>query len=285
MTTIGRPVTCSASSLEGGEPLAGTATVASDWLLVEARIAWGRDAVVDSGLAGNVQDALAAFSGKVLLVRRPERRGGVTRHPRPLGGIGRLGDPAGDRVASVTCRRPISKRASAVSGPIFLVCAHGRRDACCARLGLPLFDALKPQLLPTHLWQSSHLGGHRFAPNVVVLPHGIQLGRIPLERAADVVDLVTAGRIPLDIYRGRTIYAPHVQAAEIATRSITGADGIGDLRLVADDDGRVTFATPAGDLTIRVEQRPGPLLPASCGADPEPTIAWAAALESAAGVV
>ena len=70
---------------------------------------------------------------------------------------------------------------------------------------------------------------------------------------------VTAGRIPLDLYRGRTIYAPPVQAAEIAVRSITGADGIGDLRLVAHDDDLVTFATPAGDLTVRVEQRPGPL--------------------------
>ena len=61
-------------------------------------------------------------------------------------------------------------------------------------------------------------------------------------------------------------------------------DGIGDLRLVAHDDDRVTFATPAGDLTVRVEQRPGPLVPASCGAEPEPTVEWVASLESAAGV-
>jgi hypothetical protein len=285
MTTITEPVTCSASSLEVGEPLAGTATVASDWLLVEARMAWGRDAVVDSDLAGDVQDALAAFSGKVLLVRRPERRGGgvtvIRARAEESGGsatrqaAGSLGNLA----------RTDFEAGEALSGPIFLVCAHGRRDACCARLGPPLFDALNAQLLPTHLWQASHLGGHRFAPNVVVLPYGIQLGRIPLERAADVVDLVTAGRIPLDHYRGRTIYAPHVQAAEIAVRSITGADGIGALRLVADDAGRVTFATPAGDLTIRVQQRPGPRVPASCGAEPEPTIAWTASLESAAGVV
>ena len=53
-----------------------------------------------------------------------------------------------------------------------------------------------------------------------------------------------------------------MQAAEIAVRSLTGADGIGDLRLVAHDDDLVTFATPAGDLTVRVEQRPGPLVPA-----------------------
>ena len=85
--------------------------------------------------------------------------------------------------------RPTSTRATTSRGRSFLVCAHGRRDACCARLGLPLFDALNAQLLPTHLWQSSHLGGHRFAPNVVVLPVGIQLGRIPLERAAEVVGL------------------------------------------------------------------------------------------------
>ena len=65
-------------SLAGGEPLAGTATVASSWLLVEVRGAWGRDAVADSGLAPEIQEALGAFPGKVLLIRRPDRRGGVS---------------------------------------------------------------------------------------------------------------------------------------------------------------------------------------------------------------
>ena len=69
MTTVAEQVTCAASSLAGGEPLAGTATVASSWLLVEVRGAWGRDAVVDSGLAPEIQEALGAFPGKVLLVR------------------------------------------------------------------------------------------------------------------------------------------------------------------------------------------------------------------------
>src|SRR6185436_6089604 len=78
MTSTAGPVTCAASSLAGGEALAGTATVASSWLLVEARGAWGGDAVTDSGLPAAVQDALTAFPGKALLVRRPERRGAVT---------------------------------------------------------------------------------------------------------------------------------------------------------------------------------------------------------------
>jgi hypothetical protein len=65
-------------------------------------------------------------------------------------------------------------------------------------------------------------------------------------------------------------------------RSITGADGIGDLRLVDHDEGFVTFATPAGELTVRVEQHQGALVPASCGAGPEPTVEWVISLESAA---
>lgn len=281
MTTIADRETCAASSLAAAEPLAGTATVASDWLLVEARRAWGRDAVVDSGLAADVQESLAAFPGKVLLVRRPDRRGGVTvirAHAEESGGTAlrqEVGSLEELPLLNVQAGEP-------VAGPIFLVCAHGRRDPCCARLGLPLFEALGPFVEPTRLWQASHLGGHRFAPNVVVLPYGIQLGRIPIERAAEVVALVTEGRIPVDLYRGRTIYAPAVQAAEIAVRSVAAADGIDDLRLVTRDDDLVTFATPAGEVTVRVEQQPGPLVPASCGAEPEPTVEWAVTIESAA---
>ena len=70
---------------------------------------------------------------------------------------------------------------------------------------------------------------------------------------------------------GTLIYArTSTRDAEIAVRAISGADGIGDLRLVAHDNDLVTFATPTGDLVIRVEQRPGPPVPASCGAEPEP---------------
>ena len=57
---------------------------------------------------------------------------------------------------------------------------------------------------PERLWQSSHLGGHRFAPNVLVLPHGVQLGRIPLERAAEVARLLERRPDP-----ARSLSRPH----------------------------------------------------------------------------
>ncbi len=64
-----------------------------------------------------------------------------------------------------------------------LVCGHGTRDACCALRGTAVYSRLADHLGDDELWISSHQGGHRFATNVLVLPSGIQLGRVPLESA------------------------------------------------------------------------------------------------------
>ncbi len=272
--------TCSASSLAVGERLAGTATQGAKWLLVEIRGAWGRDAVADSMLPPAARDVLDAFPGKVALVRRPDRRRGMTLIRATVDESG--GTAVRQELGSLDeLPRADLEAGDPVSAPIILVCAHGRRDACCARLGLPLFDALAPHVAPERLWQSSHLGGHRFAPNVLLLPQGVQLGRIPVARAAEVVEKLAGARIPLDLYRGRTIYAPPVQAAELCIRSVTDWDGLTDLRLVRHEGDLVTFSTPAGELSAHVEQQAGPDLPVSCGADPEPTVEWVASIESA----
>ena len=270
--------TCSAASLAAGEPLEGTATGGTSWLLVEVRGAWGRDAIVDSGLPLDVRDALGSFPGKVILIRRPDRRHGATvvrARVEEAGGtivrqvLGSLAElPAAD----------LEQTGEPIGGSVVLVCAHGRRDSCCARLGLPLFEALPLHVAPDRLWQASHLGGHRFAPNVLVLPEGVQLGRIPVERADEVGLLVADGRLPLDLYRGRTLYAPPVQAAEIAVRSATGYDRLTDLRFVCHEGDLVRFATPTGEHVARVEERPGPVVSASCGAEPEQTVGWLASL-------
>jgi hypothetical protein len=272
---------CADASLAAGEPLGATATEGAEWLLVEVRGAWGRDAVAETALPAEVRAHLAAFDGKVVLVRRPDRRAGVTLFRVT---VGELGGTAARLELDSLDELPGADpgRGEPLVGPVVLVCAHGRRDACCARLGVPLYDALVPHLAPDRLWQASHLGGHRFAPNVVWLPAGVQLGRVPPERAPEVAGLLAEGRIPLDLYRGRTIYAPPVQAAEILVRSVGGYDGVGDLRLRGQEADLVTFATPSGELTVRVERRPGPSVPQSCGAEPEQAARWSARLESSA---
>lgn len=269
---------CSELSLAADEPLAGTATQGSDWLLVEVRGAWGGDAIRESGLPSALRDELSAYPGKVILIRRPDRRVGGTvirAVVREHGGEALRWDLDSLQQLSVTDL----SGGGVVHAPLLLVCTHGRRDACCARLGAPLYEALAPHVAPERLWQASHLGGHRFAPNVVVLPYGIQLGRIPLDRAREVVDTVAGGRIPLDLYRGRTLYAPWVQAAEVAVRRASGCDGVDALTLVSDDGERVAFATPSGVITARVEQREGKAAPVSCGAEHESNIGWIAVLD------
>jgi hypothetical protein len=50
--------------------------------------------------------------------------------------------------------------------PIYLVCTHGRHDACCAVRGRPVAAALAAAY-PERTWECSHIGGDRFAANVV----------------------------------------------------------------------------------------------------------------------
>jgi hypothetical protein len=261
--------TCVDDSSAAAEPLAGTATRAEDWLVVERRGAWGRDAVLDTDLPPAVRDALAGFPGRVLLVRRPGRRGTETivfrGRSEPAGGsLTRLTLPDLESVAdaNATAGEP-------VTSPLLLVCAHGRRDPCCARLGPPLYDALAPHVDPASLWQSSHQGGHRFAANVLVLPAGIQLGRVAPADAGRVVALVAAGRIPLDHYRGRTLYAAPTQAAEVEVRRRLGLDRIGDVALLEEHGDTVLFDTPAGVVTATVTETAGPPVLPSCGAERE----------------
>lgn len=141
--------------------------------------------------------------------------------------------------------------------PLVLVCTNGARDACCAREGRPAADLLLERVgrarprrfgrarTPAAVWESSHLGGHRFAPTAVVLPHGVVLGGLGPgpEALADAVDGVLAGRTVLEGYRGRSTYRAHEQAAETAVRRHLGLIGVN----AGPDDVAVDGSEPAAD--------------------------------------
>lgn len=273
-------MSCSELSREAGVPLAGTTTIADRWLLVEHDGPWGRDAVPDSGLPEPAAEALLGFDGRVLLVRRPGR----SAASRPAVFAARTTEDGGElrridlsRIEDVAAT-DLETAGAPIEGPLVLVCTHRKRDACCARLGVPVYNALR-QLVPAGLlWRSSHQGGHRFAANVLALPHGIQLGRVGRSEAAVVAAALAAGRIPLAHYRGRSLHAPEVQAADALVRNAEGLDRVGDVRLVEHEGDRVVLATPRSVVEVRVEERPGPTLPASCGAEAEPTTSLVATI-------
>jgi hypothetical protein len=260
---------CATVSASAGESLGGTGMVAERWLCVESRAAWGHDAVAEGGFAPELSAWLAEVDASVLSIRRPSRRTGPTvvfsATSREGGGELRVLEVADPQ--ELIGSDPWSEGKVSPT-TLFLVCAHGRRDPCCARLGVPIFAALDRLTEP--VWQCSHTGGHRFAPNVVALPWGVTLGRVRLDEVVELSSLLSDGRVPLERYRGRSVYPAHVQAAEVAARLARGIDRLDDLQLVGESGGIATFATAAGDeIAMRVESREGHVLAKSCGKDVE----------------
>ena len=240
---------CSELSRDVAERSFGTASIGDVWLLVEYREAWGAHVLHDSALSPEVkrhlnkfcklvprsrvlfikqerlrQDALSCF-----VVRCRERAPSIVKFT--LSGydellkIDAVAIAAGDSLAG-------GERTDA---PLYLVCTHGKRDKCCAKFGYTLYKSLRAGgeggTAREHVWQSSHVGGDRFAANLVCFPHGIFYAHVTPEAGRLMVAEYERGRrLVLAGYRGRTCYAYPVQAAEFFIRSETGINAIGELR-------------------------------------------------------
>ena len=101
-----------------------------------------------------------------------------------------------------------------------LVCTHGSRDKCCASMGFPVYEELRQRQAPMlggrmRVWQVSHLGGHRLAPNLIDMPSGRNWVRL---RPEQVGPLVFHERPPSDLeanYRGLVgLDSPYEMVAE-----------------------------------------------------------------------
>ncbi len=187
---------CRDVAVANAEPLAGTASRVDHWILIEYRGLWARDVLPGSGLSDQVKQRLREQASarphtKLLFVRRTERRGRpelrVMWGSSP--GAGRAALPRRPRPARGPARpRPDRDPARPLPHPLLLVCTHGKHDRCCARQGRPLYQALA-ELAEDELGLAvSHVGGDRFAGNVVVLPEGLYYGRVGPAEAWSVLD-------------------------------------------------------------------------------------------------
>ena len=235
---------CAIASGLRGDDLAGTASTVRAFLLVEWSGAWGVDALRDSRLPDEAKRALRSAKSlgvRVNLVRRHRSRNRQNRTRvlaayadpgRPWLETTVLGSPSEladlDLAAFGAGRSP---GLTSVADPVFAVCTHGRHDACCAELGRPLASALS-EAQPEATWEVSHIGGDRFAGNLLVLPHGLYYGRVDRPAAVAIAAGHRAGHLDLDHLRGRSSYPMPVQAAEIALRRQLGETRLDALRLV-----------------------------------------------------
>lgn len=254
---------CSFVAEDAADPLEGSAPPADHWFLVEHPGPWGRVALAQSGVDRRAVAALSAWAvaerGRVLLVRRPGRAP-VRSERRWFRIDSRTGHEAvrtGTFTDEADLAAAVDLPGEAHDGPLHLVCAHGRHDTCCAVRGRPVAAALEAAD-PGRVWECSHIGGCRFAPAVVLLPHGYVLGGVPADEAAAAAKAYRAGVLEPRRVRGRSSLPPAVQAAQHRARDTTGAQGVDALRLVdATGDGnggwRVRFADP--DCSVELRER------------------------------
>lgn len=262
---------CAIAAADRNEPLFATASRVSGWLLIEVRGAWGEDAVHESALGEHVpphwKESLKRRGLRAVCIRSHARREveGVrlfTCSARTPGAapaelwsreVRSLAD-----VAETTERlgADVDPGAGWVKGgtSVYLVCTNGRHDQCCANLGRPLVRALRDSRWADRVWESSHVGGDRFAANVVALPGSLYFGRVDPAVAPALLDALDHGRLDLERFRGRTSLTIAQQAVEHFVRlefDIDSVDGVAVGRRNSDG----SYPVQIGDRSVAVRIR------------------------------
>ncbi|HLT40264.1 MAG TPA: sucrase ferredoxin [Enhygromyxa sp.] len=272
------------------EPLAGTGPDAVvRWVLLEDGGPWGPATPRDTNLPEAVIEWLLARDAepgtRVQLIRRPGSSTGSRRRlilaAAPTAAADRKLIELDVELEALPDLELDPILASAPPCPtlaaLWLVCTHGTRDRCCAKWGMPVFEALR-QRVGDRVWQTSHLSGHRFAPTFLALPGGLLWGRFDVARIDGLCDALALEQLAeLGSLRGRCCHPRAVQAAESLIREreeIVEDDALVLVEAAPTADGRtvVRFARRPGEAEIEVAietVRLDNAAPISCGEPPE----------------
>ena len=242
---------CSTTSQTVSEPLFGTAPRTDYWILVEYNRPPGAKAVQESTLPENIKAFLTESAGalpnsRLLLIKQQPTQSDGSIHLF----LGRSSDhdPALYRftfgsyedilsvpIVSILTSSSDEEESRRIPS-MYLVCTNGKRDICCARWGIPVYNAFQ-QFPGVNVWQASHVGGHRFAPNVITLPDGIYYGRVSPEDVSEIIRTDQNKEIDLKHYRGRACYPAPAQAAEYFLRRESGQLRINYYSMISINEG------------------------------------------------
>jgi (2Fe-2S) ferredoxin len=111
------------------------------------------------------------------------------------------------------------------------VCVHGRRDERCGACGPPLAERFRAELARRGLTQevavrkTSHVGGHRYAGNVLMYPGGDWYGCVSPDDVSQIVEKhLEDGELVTSLWRGRMGMTPEEQAKQSASLRATVGD-------------------------------------------------------------
>jgi len=277
---------CSVQARERADPFFATAPPAQRWLLVEHPGPWGPQALGGAGYDADLVKAIDTFcrqhGARFQLIRRTAARGAPSEDHGRFAVIdarighestrwGRVDSPA-DLPAALA---DLDASTMPSTEPMYLVCAHGRHDACCAMRGRPV-AAVLAAVHPERTWETTHTSGDRFAANTILMPHGILLGQVPASEVLEIVARYEKGAVTPDWMRGRAGLAAPVQGAQHHARVRFGEDAVDAFAPLeatqgADGDWTVRLAGGhhghGGAVTVVVRERwmPSPT-PLTCGA-------------------
>ena len=261
----------------------GTAPPLPRVLLVHQPGPWGPRGLLESrcdpDVARRIDIAAANARMRLQAIRRP----GKHAIGRPVGGyqVGiadtRVGNAAiawwrtddlKDIVDELEAGGPSRPPSEIDTAPLYLVCAHGRHDACCALRGRPVAAALE-RVRPGRVWETTHLGGDRFAANLLVLPMGELYGRVTPDVVSEFADRVDAGEVVPGLMRGRIGMEPIAQAAMIYAHDqleIYARDALSVMSVerVDAECARVRVATPRGNVVVTVAIETSPAAQLTC---------------------
>lgn len=281
---------CAEMSAVAGEPIFATAVQVDVWICLEYRAPWKSKALADNVLPAAVKDWLQQTVEQLAGVGLKARPQFIKRASRGADAPLHLFVARNDAVGSVVWQfnamdydayldldvLTLLQDEVAFEGyrreePLFLVCTNGKRDRCCASLGMPVYTRFA-ELAPEATWQTTHLGGHRFAATLQVLPDAICYGRVGVDDVPEIIAAQAEHRLLVEHLRGSTAQAPEVQAADYFLRREEGLDRLVDLQFDGvSRDGEATVVRflkgVTGDRrTVTVaEDRTDIVIPTSCG--------------------
>lgn len=263
---------CAEAARDRGDRLIGSAGPATTWVLLESPGAWPREigdlaTLADNPAATALFDTAAHSGGRVLAIRRPRTRSTPTWEGTPALAVvsQRFAtswwshwQTSDDLLAAADLLRQVqqartgepldpTRRWRRSDDQVLLVCAHAKHDPCCAVRGRAVAAVLAAHW-PELTWESSHLGGDRFAGNLLVGPQGYLYGNLDGDDALRCVG--PCDRPHLAHLRGVSGLTPHAQAAVAEVLSTHSELGLADLS--------VTGATKDGPnaWVVRVQIRP-----------------------------
>ena len=254
---------CAEISQSLNEPMIGTASQVDLWVFLEVREPWEARNLESNSLpeiaSTWIRDTTSAamernLRPRTMFIKHRRRptdplqlfllRDGVTRHVS-LGTYDELGD-----VDAFDESLPTFEQS------LYMVCTHGKRDLCCSRLGLQTWRKLD-ELSGGRAWQTTHLGGHRYAPNVVTLPSGRSYGRVRHDVVESFFQAIENDDIAEPFLRGNSSLPPDAQVheAEMIRRGGIYVDTTED---------QVRFRTDAGLASLPIPEKTTMKVLASC---------------------